>query len=125
MTTTVRGGDSFGSMLRDHVHTGSWIGARVRKSVSAASRRARCGASTEYGCRFSSYRAGDRIELAHLNVEVREVNASGAPTRARFTFDRPLDDAGLTFRYSDRSKVATWTLPPIGSRLQLPAATTF
>jgi hypothetical protein len=71
------------------------------------------------------FHVGERIVLAHLTVEVREVDARGAPTRARFTFDRPLDDPGLTFRYWNRSDVATWTPPPVGSRLQLPAATAF
>jgi hypothetical protein len=71
------------------------------------------------------FRAGDWIELAHLAVEVREVDVSGTPTRARFTFDRPLDDPGLTFRYWNRSEVATWTPPPVGTRLQLPAASAF
>jgi hypothetical protein len=71
------------------------------------------------------FRIGARIELAHLTVEVREVDRAGAPTRARFTFDRSLDDPGLTFRYWDGSEVAQWTPPPVGSGLQLPAASTF
>jgi hypothetical protein len=54
----------------------------------------------------------ERIALAHLTVEVREVDARGAPTRARFTFDRPLEDPGLTFRYWNGSDYATWTAPP-------------
>jgi hypothetical protein len=72
---------------------------------------------------LSPYRVGERIALAHLTVEVREVDASGAPTRARFTFDRPLDDPGLTFRLWEGTDVATWTPPPIGARRKLPAAT--
>lgn len=71
------------------------------------------------------FHRGDRLALMHLIVEVREVNASGAPTRAQFTFDRPLDDAGLTFRYWTNSKVATWAVPPIGSRTRLPSAAAF
>jgi hypothetical protein len=71
------------------------------------------------------FRAGERIELAHLTVEVREVNDAGIPTRARFTFDRALDSPGLTFRYWDGTDVAPWTPPPVGSRLQLPAAAMF
>ena len=72
---------------------------------------------------LSPFRVGDRIALAHLTVEVREVDVSGAPTRARFTFDRPLDDPGLAFRAWEKSGVATWTPPAIGGRLQVPAPT--
>lgn len=43
------------------------------------------------------FRRGARIALASLTVELREVDAAGAPMRARFTFDRSLDDPGLTF----------------------------
>jgi hypothetical protein len=68
------------------------------------------------------FRAGERIALAHLTVEVREVDARGAPTRARFTFDRTLDDPGLAFHYWNKSDFASWTPPPVGSRLQLTAA---
>lgn len=71
------------------------------------------------------FQVGERIELAHLTVEVREVDSAGTPTRARFTFDRSLDDPGLTFRCWDGSEILPWTPPPIGSRLQLPAASTF
>jgi hypothetical protein len=69
------------------------------------------------------FRVGERIPLAHLSVEIREVDARGAPTRARFTFDRPLDDHSLEFYYWHGSKLATWKLPPIATRVQLPAAT--
>jgi hypothetical protein len=71
------------------------------------------------------FRVGERIELAHLTVEVREVDLDGAPTRARFTFDRSLDDPGLTFRCWNGSEIASWAPPPVGSRLQLPAASSF
>jgi hypothetical protein len=71
------------------------------------------------------FRAGDRIALAYLTVEVREVDAAGAPTRARFAFDRSLDDPGLTFRSWEGSKLALWTPPPTGGRVQLAAASAF
>jgi putative effector of murein hydrolase LrgA (UPF0299 family) len=73
----------------------------------------------------TQFRAGDRIALAHLTVEVREVDTTGAPTRARFTFDRPLDDPGLTFRYWNGPDIATWTPPPVGTHQQLAAAAVF
>jgi hypothetical protein len=65
------------------------------------------------------FRAGDRIPLARLTVEVREVDAAGAPTRARFAFDRSLDDPSLSFRYWKGSKLALWTPPPAGGRVKL------
>jgi hypothetical protein len=70
-------------------------------------------------------RTGDQIALTHLTVEVREVNAEGAPTRVRFTFDRSLDDPKLTFRRWAGPEIALWSPPPIGGRVQLPAAGLF
>jgi hypothetical protein len=75
--------------------------------------------------RRAPFRVGDRIDVAHFNVEVREVNAEGAPTRARFTFERSLDDPELAFRYWEGAKVALWSPPPVGGRLQLTAAAAF
>ncbi|HYJ10579.1 MAG TPA: hypothetical protein VEX18_16265, partial [Polyangiaceae bacterium] len=73
----------------------------------------------------ASFRVGARIALAPLTVELREVDAAGAPTRARFTFDRSLDDPGLTFWFWEGKQLARWTPPPAGSRVQLPAASVF
>lgn len=70
----------------------------------------------------AAFRAGDRIDLPHFDVEVREVDATGAPTRARFTFDRSLDDPELAFLHWEGPKIASWTPPPIGSRVPLSAA---
>lgn len=70
----------------------------------------------------SPFRVGDRIHLTAFDIEVREVNAAGAPTRARFTFARPLEDPGLVFRYWQGMKMMPWTLPPVGGSLQLAAA---
>jgi hypothetical protein len=74
---------------------------------------------------LAPFRAGDRIPLAHLTVEVREVDEDGAPTRTRFTFDRSLDDPSLAFRYWEGSKLALWTPPPDGGRVQLPRSLAF
>ena len=70
----------------------------------------------------SPFRVGDRIALGHLDVEVREVDATGAPKRASFKFERPLDDPELSFWYWDASKLAPWTPPTVGTKVQLPAA---
>ncbi|NTU50858.1 MAG: hypothetical protein HGA94_00240, partial [Candidatus Aminicenantes bacterium] len=40
----------------------------------------------------------------------------GAPTRARFTFDPPLEDPGLTFHCWNKAELAAWTPPPVGAR---------
>jgi hypothetical protein len=71
------------------------------------------------------FRAGDQIALTHLTVDVREVNAEGAPTRVRFTFDRSLDDPNLTFQRWAGREIARWCPPPIGGRVQLAAASLF
>ena len=68
------------------------------------------------------FHVGDRIDLPHVAVEVREVNAAGAPTRARFTFERSLDDPALAFRYWEGKNLALWKPPPVGGRAQLAAA---
>jgi hypothetical protein len=75
--------------------------------------------------RRAPFRAGDQIALKHLSVEVREVNAEGAPTRVRFTFDRSLDDPTLTLRCWAGPEIALWSPPPVGGRRQLTAAGLF
>jgi hypothetical protein len=68
---------------------------------------------------------GDRISLAHLVVEVREVEAGGVPTRARFTFAQALESSQLSFWRWDGSNVERWTPLPIGARETLPRASLF
>jgi hypothetical protein len=75
--------------------------------------------------RRAPFRAGDRIALTHLSVEVREVTAEGAPTRVRFALDRSLDDPSLKFRCWSGRELALFRPPPIGGRVQLPAARLF
>jgi hypothetical protein len=75
--------------------------------------------------RRAPFRTGDQIALKHLRVEVRAVNAEGAPTRVRFTFDRSLDDPSLAFRCWAGPEIALWSPPPIGGRVQLTAAGLF
>jgi hypothetical protein len=70
----------------------------------------------------SPFYAGDRIDLPHVAVEVREVDARGAPTRARFTFERTLDDPDLAFRAWEGTNITPWKPPPVGGRTQLLAA---
>jgi hypothetical protein len=89
----------------------SWFAAPFEKVIRDVSR--------------APFRAGDRIDLGHFVVEVREVDSAGAPTRAGFTFERSLDDPELAFRYWEGSNVALWKPPPVGGRLQLAAAKAF
>jgi hypothetical protein len=65
------------------------------------------------------FHPGDHIDLPSFEVEVREVDATGVPTRARFTFQHALEDPALAFRYWQGAKIMTWTPPPIGGRVQL------
>jgi hypothetical protein len=71
------------------------------------------------------FRVGERIELAHFTVEVLEVDARGAPTRARITFDRDLEAPTLTFLHWSEAAITPWTPPPVGTSLQLSAAAVF
>lgn len=71
------------------------------------------------------FQVGDRIQLPDFDVEVREVDSTGVPTRARFTFERALDDPSLAFRYWKYSKIEPWKPPPVGERVQLAAAGSF
>lgn len=70
-------------------------------------------------------RAGDRFDLNALDVEVREVNDVGAPTRVRFTFDRSADDPALAFHAWRGPTIVRWTPPPIGARVEVAAAPAF
>jgi hypothetical protein len=70
-------------------------------------------------------RVGTRVVLPAFTVEVREVDASGAPTRARFTFERALEDPALSFWLWERSKVVRWKPLAIGRRAELPKSSTF
>jgi hypothetical protein len=71
------------------------------------------------------FHVGDRIKLPSFDVEVREVDARGVPTRARFTFEHSLDDSELAFLYWKDSKIEPWKPPPVGGHVQLPAAGAF
>jgi hypothetical protein len=70
-------------------------------------------------------RAGTRIALPAFTVDVSEADATGAPTRVRFTFDRSLNHPGLSFWLWKRSQLTRWSPPPAGSQLRLPAASSF
>jgi hypothetical protein len=66
--------------------------------------------------------AGTTVQLEGYRVEVVEARPNAGPTRARFTFDKPLEDPGLAFyRWGERSFVP-FAVPPNGEPVVLPGA---
>lgn len=65
-------------------------------------------------------RAGDRIALKGLEVEILGVGAVGA-TRIAFTFDRNLDDPALVFLAGPNGFIKRVNPPAIGESLRLPS----
>lgn len=65
---------------------------------------------------------GTTVQLEGYRVEVVEDRPNAGPTRARFTFDKPLEDPGLAFyRWGERGFVP-FALPPNGEPVVLPGA---
>ena len=60
--------------------------------------------------------AGERIELDHFTVEVLADDGTW-PTKARFTYDRPLDDPTLLFLAWDEGAFQAIDWPPVGGEL--------
>lgn len=65
------------------------------------------------------FRVADRVELAGLEIEVREV-VDGRPAAIRFRFDRPLEDSRLRWVAWQGEGFAAFELPDVGQRLTLP-----
>lgn len=63
-------------------------------------------------------RAGDRVRLEGLDVEVLEARAQG-PTRLRFTFEAPLDDPSLLFLHWSGDAMRPFSPPPVGATVPL------
>jgi hypothetical protein len=65
---------------------------------------------------------GTIVELEGLRVEILEELPDAGPTRARFSFDKPLEDSSFAFyRWSERGFVP-FTLPKLGEQVTLPGA---
>ena len=65
---------------------------------------------------------GTRVELEGLRVEILDELPDGGPTRARFTFDKPLEDPSLAFyRWAERGFVP-FTPPKVGDQTTLPGS---
>jgi hypothetical protein len=65
---------------------------------------------------------GERVSVTGLEIEVRAVTSDGRAQSARFTFDRPLDDALFRFYYWSEAGFAPFSLPRVGHTATLPPA---
>ncbi len=65
---------------------------------------------------------GDRVELEGLSIVVLEVTSDGRASRARFTFDTPLDAPSLVYYAWGKQGFEHFTVPAIGEKRRLPAA---
>jgi hypothetical protein len=55
----------------------------------------------------------------------KESDPRGAPTRARFHFDRELEHPTLSFLHWSKKAISAWTPPPVAASVQLEAAAVF
>jgi hypothetical protein len=66
---------------------------------------------------------GSVVALSGLTIEVTELTADRRVLAARFSFDRPLEDAALHFASWDGQRFARFTPPAVGGKSRLaPAA---
>jgi hypothetical protein len=65
---------------------------------------------------------GERVELEGLRIEVTELTPDQRASRARFTFDAPLDAERFQFYAWLNGHFERLTLPAVGSSRQLPPA---
>jgi hypothetical protein len=66
--------------------------------------------------------AGERIELDGLRIEVLETTVDGRATRARFSFDTPLDAPSFRFYYWVDGGFAAFIPPAVGQSVIVPGA---
>jgi hypothetical protein len=62
---------------------------------------------------------GDNVSLRGLKAEIIAVR-KGKPVRARFTFDKPLEDPSLVFLSFGKSGFVRFHPPPVGHQVRLP-----
>lgn len=65
---------------------------------------------------------GDKVELEGLSIVVLEVTSDGRASRARFTFDTPLDAPSLVYYAWGKQGFEHFAVPEIGEKRRLPAA---
>jgi hypothetical protein len=75
--------------------------------------------------RAEPFAVGARVALGGFEAEVVEVTADGRPARVRFTFDRPLEDAGHAWRRWQAGEFAPFELPVPGQTVVLPSPRVF
>ncbi len=66
------------------------------------------------------FRAGQRLALGGLEVQVPALTGDGRPAEARFVFERPLEDAGYRWLQWRAGGYAPFTPPPVGAVVELP-----
>jgi hypothetical protein len=66
-------------------------------------------------------RAGARVEVPGMGVEVERVTSDGRPASVLFRFDRDLDDPSLVFMRWDKRGFAAFTPPVAAATATLPA----
>lgn len=64
-------------------------------------------------------RAGDRIELTGMTVEITATTPDGRPAEAAFKFDTPLEDPGLRWIQWTGSGYAPFVPPAVGETVRL------
>jgi len=96
------------------------LDARTLELVPAAGY---CSSRTECIVRdpSMSFRAGQRIDLPGMQVEVRELTARGTPARVRFRFPSPLEDPARRWLVWTERGIEPFSLPAIGATTRLPA----
>jgi hypothetical protein len=71
------------------------------------------------------FRAGEKIELGDMSVEVTGVDDDGQPTEVLFQFAAPLDDPSLcwlqwSWKHGGLGSYSRFTVPAVGETLHLP-----
>ncbi len=67
------------------------------------------------------FHPGDRVELPGFSAQVLATTADGAPSRVEFRFDRELEDPALRFVFWKGDGYASFVLPEVGGRIEIPA----
>jgi hypothetical protein len=82
-----------------------------------------CSSRAECIVRHQSmpFRAGERIDLPDMRVEVRKLTARGTPARVRFGFPSPLEDPARRWLVWTERGIEPFPLPAIGATTRLPA----
>jgi hypothetical protein len=65
---------------------------------------------------------GDRVDLEGLSIVVLDVTNDGRASRARFTFDAPLDAPSFVYYAWGKQGFEHFAVPAIGEKRRLPAA---